>query len=397
MMLELTSFDATPPAADWPKPPIGEPFIDSAYGTQIRRLTSADGTRFNRNTYSRRQAENADGTLFLTYHGEAEYRVYDRATLDLVRTLDVHPDGEPQWHPTDADLIRSVAGGNSYVGDLRWYETSISTGATSVIADLTDRIVDRFPTALYIKDQAEGSPSADGDRMAWVVFDETENPIGLVSYDLATDQVLGAIDITTSSDDAGPIDWVSMSPTGTYVMAGHWDATIVYDADLTNGRRVNNKADHSDMALSAAGTDAYVYIDFSAGPDGGWLVAVDLSTLERTRLVDLYEDANTSIHISGKGYDRPGWVVVSTYNCKVPGAWSCEKVMLVGLGETGRIYDLAHTYNCGDNYWTETHAVVNRSFTRVYFNSDAGSCGMDAEVYELTLPTLPAAAAASDD
>ena len=33
--------------------------------------------------------------------------------------------------------------------------------------------------------------------------------------------------------------------------------------------------------------------------------------------------------------------------------------------------------NCGDNYWTETHVVVNRSFTRIYFNSDAGSRGID--------------------
>jgi len=151
------------------------------------------------------------------------------------------------------------------------------------------------------------------------------------------------------------------------------------------------------MALAADGTDSYVYIDFSADRDGGWLVAVDLATLQRTRLVDLYNDANTSIHVSGKGYDRPGWVVVSTYNCKVPGAWSCEKVMLVDIGGTDRAYDLAHTYNCGDGYWTETHAVVNRSFTRVYFNSDAGSCGIDAEVYELTLPALPPIASPSND
>ena len=55
---------------------------------------------------------------------------------------------------------------------------------------------------------------------------------------------------------------------------------------------------------------------------------------------------------------------------------------------TGLVVNLAHTYNCGDDYWTETHAVVNRSFTRIYFNSDAGSCGIDAEVYELTVPPL---------
>lgn len=397
LAVDLTSFDATPPSAAWTKPAVGKPYVDPIYETQLRRLTSADGTRFNRNTYSRRQAENADGTLFMTYHGEAEYRVYERVSLELVRILGVHPDGEPQWHPSNADLVRSVAGPNAYVGDLRWYETSVRSGTTSVIADLTTRIVDRFPTALYMKDQAEGSPSADGNRMAWTIFDTNERPIGIVSYDVSNDQILGFLDLADAPDDAGPLDWVSMSPTGDYVMAGHWNATLVYEADLTNGRRVNNKGDHSDIALAADGTDRYVYIDFSADRDGGWLVAVDLTTLERTRLVDLYDDANTSIHVSGKGYDRPGWVVVSTYNCKVAGAWSCEKIMLVDIGGTGRIYDLAHTYNCGDGYWTETHAVVNRSFTRVYFNSDAGSCGIDAEVYELTLPVIPPSSGANNE
>ena len=89
---------------------------DPVYGTAVRRVSSADGTRFDRNTYSRRQAENADGTLFMTYHGEAEYRVYDRASGELERVLPIHPDSEPQWHPTDPDRVRHLAGSNSYVG-----------------------------------------------------------------------------------------------------------------------------------------------------------------------------------------------------------------------------------------------------------------------------------------
>ena len=100
----------------------------------------------------------------------------------------------------------------------------------------------------------------------------------------------------------------------------------------------------------------------------------------------MYGGANTSIHVSGKGYNKPGWVVVSSYNCKNLGAWTCEKVMAVEIAEAGRVLNLAHTYNCGTNYWTEPHAVVNRDFTRIYFNTDHGSCGIDAEVMMLTVP-----------
>ncbi len=350
-------------------------------------MTDASGTRFDRNTYSRRQAENADGTMFLTYHGEADYRIYDRPTGDLVRILTIDPDSSPQWHPTDADLMRFNAGDNSYVGDLTYSEVNVRSGQIREIADLTARIQARYPNALYLHDRAEGSPSRDGSRIAWLVYDELEDPIAIVHYDVDADEIVGLIDAPT---EGGPVDWVSSSISGDYVVVGHWDRTDVYDADLTNRRQLNDKADHSDIALAADGSERYVYIDFSAGVDGGWLVAVDLATLERTRLFDLYRtEANTSLHVSGKGYDKPGWVVVSTYDCKVDHGWSCDKIMAVELDGDHRILNLAHTYNCGDDYWTETHAVVNRDFTRIYFNSDGGSCGIDAEVYELAVPPFP--------
>lgn len=375
--------DATPPAAGWSKPALNQRYPDPVYETSVRRVTSADGTRFDRNTYSRRQAENSSGDLFMTYHGEAEYRVYNRRTLELRRVLDIDPNAEPQWHPTQQNIIRHTSGSNSYVGDLRYYQTNVRTGETKVIADLTTQVQEVWPSALYMADRAEGSPSADGSRHAWIVFDAAEEQLGIISHDLERGLLLGAIPLRSNAER---LDWVSMSVTGTYVAAGYDDGTYVYDADLSNERQLTTKADHSDLALGVGGEDAYVYIDFSADTDGGWLVSIDLDSLERTRIFDIYEGGNTSIHISGKGYDKPGWVVVSTYNCKVPGAWTCEKVMAVEMAEAGRILNLAHTYNCGDHYWTETHAVVNRSFTRVYFNSDGGSCDIDAEVYQVDLP-----------
>ncbi len=384
--------DATPPSPLWTKPPLYETYLDPVYGTEVRRMTSAEGTRFDRNTYSRRQAENADGTLFFTYHGDAEYRVYDRVSGELVRILPIHPDGEPQWHASDPDRIRYLAGPNSSTGELRLYEVLVSTEGVSVVADLTSRLQSELPGALYMTDRAEGSPSADGDRYAWLVYNEREVPIGIVSYEISTDTVLGVLPLTdqweaNNDTELGRLDWVGTSPSGEYIVAGYWNATLVYNFDLTNERLVNQKADHSDIAIGADGEDVYVYIDFgSNSPDAGFLVAVDLDSLERTRLFEVYFGANTSIHVSGKGYDKPGWVVVSTYGCKNPGAWSCDKVMAVELAPNARIVNLAHTYNCGQDYWTETHAVVNRAFTRVYFNSDGGSCGIDAEVYQITIP-----------
>ncbi len=371
-------------AADgtWRKPDLGGSYVDESFGTTITRMTSAEGTRFDRNTYSRRNPENADGSLFFTYHGDAAYTVRSVADGSLVQTLGIHPDAEPQWHPSDPQLMRHIAGPNSSVGELRLFEVDVRTGESHVIADLTDRIQTVFPTARYLKDRAEGAPSIDGNRWAWIIYDHNETAIAIVSYDVASDVVLGLMPLDVSRSDT--LDWVSASPTGSFVMAAWWDGTWVFDADLTNPRQIHDDAEHSDMALGRNGKDVYVFIDFSAGPNGGWVMAVDLVTGQATRLVDLYDDANTSIHFSGTAYDTPGWVVASTYNCKEPGAWSCEKVFLLDI-ETAEVVPVAHTHNCGDSYWTETHAATNRDLSRVWFNSDGGSCGIDAEVYRIDI------------
>ncbi len=375
-------YDTTPPDPTWSRPPLREKRFDPVYGTQVRRRSDATGTRFNRNTYSRRQAESSRGKLFLTYHGDAEYHV-TRLNGKHVATLDIHPDAEPQWHPVAQRFLRYLDGPNASTGSLKLNQVNVVKDTKVVLADLTSRAQAVWPDATYMKDRAEGSPSADGFRHAWIVYNSAEQPLGIISYDLKTNTVLGTRNLRTN---VGALDWVSMSPTGEYVVAGYGRGTYVYDADLRNERRINQKADHSDIALNNQGRDTYVYIDFSSGPNAGWLVATDLDDLDETRIFDIYAGGNTSIHISGKGYDKPGWVVASTYNCKDDTNWTCNKIFAVELEPNGRILNLAHTYNCGDSYWTEPHAVVNRTFTKVWFNSDGGSCGIDAEVYQLRLP-----------
>lgn len=381
----ITGIDGTSPSSSWARPDLFQTSADPVYGYDVTRVTSADGTRFNRNTYSRRQAENADGTAFFTYHGDASYNVYQLSNGTLISSTDIHPDGEPQWHPTNPNLIRHVSGNNVSTGSLQLLETNVANGRTAVIADLTSRVTSLFPGAVYMADRAEGSPSANGNRYGWIVFNDDENPIGIISYDLATDQIGGSVPVDPGVEYR--LDWVSASPTGNFIMAGYWEETLAYNFDMTNEQVVFVGAEHSDIAIGPNGNDTYVYIDFTASENGGYVVAVDLVTGQTSRYFDLYDGTNTSIHFSGKAYDRPGWIVVSTYNCKVDNGWACEKVFALNLAD-GTIVNLAHTYNCGADYWTETHAVTNRDLTRVYFNSDGGSCGTNAEVYRIDVPNL---------
>ncbi len=378
--------DETLPSPEWTKPALYATQPDPAYGLDVTRVTSADGTRFDRNTYSRRQNENIDGTLFMTYHGSARYHVYDTASGRLESSLDIHPGADPQWHPFQPHYIRHLSGDDGRSGSLQLWQTNVLTGSTSVRADLAGPLADLLPGAVYLSDGAEGSPSADGAIYAWNVFDRDEQFLGSVTYDIDAQELLGVRTEFGSTITTGP-DAISVSPTGRWVVAQFNDVTLQYPTDFSLERVVLPGGEHSDIARGRDGHDHYVYVDYTRSENAGWVMSYDLDTRTYTRLFDLYDGNTTSVHFSGKAYDNPGWVVVSTYNCKVDQAWTCDKVFLVDV-HSGAIVNLAHTYNCGNNYWTEAHAVASRDLSRVYFNSDAGSCGIDAEVYRIDVPQL---------
>ena len=395
--------DATPPAADRVRPALGQSLNDPAYGSVVTRLTDAGG-RFNRVENNQRQMINADNSLMLTHIDDGTSEIMGVTVIangELVTELEIRDDAEALWHPDDAQLIRHLSGGNASNGSLQLLETNVSTGVTTVIADLGQRAAEFAPTATHLR-MGFGAPSADGNTWAWMLRDDEETPVAVVSYDLATDTILGwttRLDptadgrnfdsVVTETLATGPGDMIGVgaSPSGASVVVQYRQITTVWDSALGNYEPIPNQGDSADVALLASGGDAYVYIDFnSASEDAGFLVSVDLQTFERTRIFDLFDDANTSVEVSGAGHGAPGWVVVSTFSCKNAGAWSCDKVMVVELSGQQRIVSLAHTYNCVDTFLAQPRAIPTADFSAIYFNSDSGSCGEDPEVYEIQVP-----------
>ena len=383
--------DTTPPSATQTEPTFGNSYVDPAYGLTVRKMTDASGTRFNRNIYSRIQPENSNSTLFMTYHGNAEYRVYDRQTLALVRPLpSLGPQSEIQWHPSNPRRIRYTTGGNSFDGTLELLELDIDDPqgtAGSVLVDLTGRLpwpnVDpQEGGSGFISDGAEGSPSRDGSRYAWGVVNRFEAVVGMVSVDVSTDTILGTLSAANFAQ-LGDLDHVSMTPSGNAIVASYDLGTIAYDVDFSNPRQLHHATEHSDIAINAQGRDTLVIINFESGD----LMMVDVQTAQRTDLFNIFEEnTDTSLHISGKAFDKPGWVVISSYNCRAQPGWACNKVIAVELAANPRILNLAHTYNCGMDFWTEPHAAPSRDLRRVYYNSDWGSCAIDAEVMMVDVP-----------
>ncbi|HEY0179327.1 MAG TPA: hypothetical protein VGC30_06820 [Dokdonella sp.] len=388
-----------PQVAVPPKPTKGSVFADAGFGTCMVRATHHDvepPQTFARNDYSRREPFNANDTKLLVYSSGGWWHLYDANTLAYDKLLDGPAgDSEVQWDPTDPNVLYYMPTN----GGMKIFRLDVGTNASTTVADFTGKLPWSNAARLWTK--SEGSPSRD--NRYWGLMAETSDfgILGYVVYDLVQDRVVG-----TRSTSIMP-DHVSMSPSGRwFVSSGDSDGTWAWSPDFSQKKKLHHKSEHSDIAVGADGHDEYVSIDFQSAQGDVFFVDVDAcpavpadadaaSTPEcpRTVLFPTYlNGASTSVHISGKAYAKPGWVLVTTYGSQADRngvwPWFTNKELAVELAAVPRIYGLGFHHGNDDGYWTEMQGAVNRSFTRMMFNSN-WSTNSDTDVDDYMIGLAP--------
>ncbi|HEX6928974.1 MAG TPA: hypothetical protein VF267_06970, partial [Gammaproteobacteria bacterium] len=327
-----------PPAVPLPaRPAKGEWYADPVYGSCVVRLTDHEHEPpegFARNDYSRRQAFNADDTRILVYARNGYWHLYDADTLEHVKALDLGGGGvEPHWHPRDPELLYVVP--NNGGMSLHVYNTR--TGNRSEVADFTDGLEipgmpdadslrDIWPDAARVWTKSEGSPSMDARFWAFQVETEDFSPLGLIGYDAREHRITGIYDFRTDGDGIGRPDHVSMSPKGNYIVAS-WNGsevdcpsrfrlgTLDEPCGLMAFTRTFDKAvglaargPHSDIAIDSSGKEVIVISNYISGD----VEMIALDDGDVTPLWKIYENGySTAMHVSGKAYEKPGWVLIS--------------------------------------------------------------------------------------
>ena len=394
------------------RPPFLSSTQDPVYGSCVVRVTDNAAhpeAPAERNDYSRRQAFNANDTYFLLAARDGHWHLHDAATGRFIRVLNnltgatdrLAGDAEPQWHPTDPDLLYFLP--RDGIG-MQIYQLDLRTNQVSVVADMGPQIQQHWPDASVASTRSEGSPSADGRYwcfMARAMVDNGSWPMrGVFTWDLQEQRIIG-----TLSQDGTP-DHVSMSPSGKYCVVSHTPATgpgtrsyrrdfqAPYSTSTPDAwLQLHTTSEHSDIALDPQGHDTYVSVDYQS--NGGDVFMQDLETGQRTPLFSTYPGRTaTALHISGKAYNRPGWVLVSTYaehpadDSSVQGLhderrqWLHRKLFAVSLTKNPDIRSIAYANSDAFQYEAEPQATVNRNFTRMLFNSTwNGSSMADQEVF----------------
>jgi hypothetical protein len=378
------------PTATLPRPALNVPYTEEHYKLKVTRVTDPSQVTDHdiptrvRHEYSRRPAFNADSTRVLEDSSNGWFRLYQvntNGTFTFLKTINLGDNQEPNWSPTDPNKIYFFEG---YGQGLTISTYNIATDQKAVMRDLGSRVKALFPNATGMWTKGEGRPSNDG-KVWCVEVGHTVQPgsnfvaDGLVSYNLVTDTVLGHMKVTESPDH------ISTSPKGDYCIPS-WGlplGTRAYKADFSSYTQLEDRSEHSDLAVTKSGDQVYVYSAYD-GVDAGKVMMVRLADGQKTPLFDLYGTNHSSValHVSGTSRNKPGYVTVSlegcdenygAVSCNPATQWFSEKIVAVELAANPRIYNLAHIHRGDSGYFGEATAVANPDLTKVLFASSWGS------------------------
>lgn len=406
--IATSAHNLTPLSADRIDPvaaPIegGASFVDPAYGTRIYRATAADdgaGGRM-RHEYSRRQAFNANNSRYLAQDDTGHWFLYDAATFRLLTPLpQLAGDCEPLWDPADPDRLYFTAAN----GGSAWWSLDVHSGRQQLVFDFTGQTP--WPEASSFWTKGEGGLSADGRHLALLAsrYDQANKrnvAFGLVSLDLVERKIVGVLDAADFPVPGAIPDHVSTAASGRYVVPSWLEqdgGTWAYSVDFSERRQLTRGSEHSDLAIGPGGEDLLVYADYASGH----IRSVDLADGNSTELHPLYPAPGEAyaLHISGQGFERPGWVVVSTYadsadyGATVPAPRlraEYRKVWLLELKPGGRALNVAHVRSQplpdepdeAEAYFLEPQASPSRDLSRIIYASNVAG---RVESYVVVLP-----------
>jgi hypothetical protein len=383
------------------------PYTDPVFGTCVVRVTDRahdiaadDRSKGLKNEYSTVQSFNADETKLIALALEGTWYLYDAHTLEPLGRMPI-TGSAVRWDATDPNIVYYFS-----VDVRSFWSYNIQTKETKLVHDFTHDVPSSAP---YVWPQDYGSSTKDGRYWAFIAENQNWMPVAFIIYDKQTDKISAMRDVTGQPYVKG----ISISPLGNYFIASFPDeacpagggdeshpcSMMVYDRSLTHGRSLTTReggcVGHGDCALDANGREVYVFQDSCTDN----IAMIDLATRTLTNLLPLDFSSSTgmsqysSIHISGRALDRPGWVLVSTTDETTTSRnWMDDQVFAVELKPSGRIVRLAHDYTVVDpkqehDYWAEPHGSVNRDFTRVLFTSNWGRSGTEqVEMYMVVLP-----------
>jgi hypothetical protein len=383
------------------QPAVNTPITDLKFGTRVTRLTNSRSSGHNgiKPQYSKRQAWNLDETLMLLLdYGNGSMRLYNGATYQFIMDLPDVSGDDVFWSPTDPDLI--FFNRDSVLNSYR-----VSNQTVTMLHD--------FAPYNFAYSNGEGNLSADGRYYAYVGkyynFNTYENTFSDIKvYDLVTNKIISTMALPA---DLSGFDWVSVSPSGNYVVidyadkeTGRYHGVEVYDRNLNFIWQKPIGAGHSDLGYDGSNQEVLIMDRYDDNTNITHIMKFRLSDGQETELLELNQSFD--LHISCRNQQRRGWCFISTfdYTDRLTDdslSWLPfeDEVFALKMDGSGNVQRLAHHHSrrytpqnyepVDSTYAAEPHATVSRNGNRILFGSNwrlnmAESASVDTYVIDFT-------------
>ncbi len=375
------------------------PVTEPTFGTRILRIAGDPGTAIGggvpgtwgpdtRQHYSKDQPWNADGTLLALENGGGmvlldgnTYQPQPSHCIDMVG-------GDSRWHPRLEHAHERIRAGGT---ELAWYD---------VVNCIKTRSW-KLPFAVNDFGPSEGNPSLDGrfaaltdGRRVFVVDMDPQSPFA----PYPGSRIGSAIAVDDCGLSGGcAIDWVSVSPSGKYVVVNYLgDTPRVFEVDPgtlalkphampaaslhchgTAAKGFIYDLGHADMTLNPFDKQEDVIVGQEhCGNQGRTVNGAAMSGVVMVRLRDdkvtpLTDPTNEAYphHISARNFDRPGWVYVGYHSD--PGYKFNDEIIAVKLDGSRMVQRFAHKHSAYTGcYRCESHSVPSRDGRRVLWASN---------------------------
>ena len=317
-------------------------YFDPRFNSKVTRITDSKtfGYKNPRHSYSKSQPWNCDSSFI-----RIRNHLIDGNTYKLLRVIPYLD--EAKWSHTNPFVIYG------FYGKKRFARLSLVDDKISILREFEE--YDEVRIGPW-----EGNLSAD-DK--YVVFSaRTDQDLIVIVYNIMKNQVISSRHF---SGYWKKLDWVSISPSGKYVLFNWYPGKTAsskvidcYSQELKFIRRLADQGCHGDIGYDTKGAEVYVQFEFGE-QRGIW--SYRLVDGKRSRLLP---DKYNGGHLSCRNIMRSGWAYLS---CNRKGF---REVFALKLDGSGTVNRFAQHHSSAKPYISEVQAVPSPDGTKVMFASN---------------------------
>ncbi len=364
-------------APDIDKPDLHKSYTDPVFNTVITRITAPSQvprvTRV-RHYYSKANPFNADETYAVMFGSNGSKWLYSAKTWEPIQKLILwSSEPEIQWHPTDPNKFYYLAKLDRNKNPRGMFIYDLKKKSRTLLKD--------FSEYKRIRGKLEGNMDKKGRYYALVGTNGSENEIFV--YDV--------INNTTSEKQKVSkyvaSDWVSVSPSGQYVVAMGKYRSRIYDIKMNLIRDLpRGTYGHGDLCLGENNDEYLVFDGADYEIDGN-------RNINRANLKTGKLDILTRIgwrstpHVSCRNLDKPGWALISTQGPDFRYSNHDFEIFWVKLDGSREVRRVAHHRSSrkGGGYFAEQQAVTNKTGDKIIFASNWGKGEVNDYLIDLKL------------